>query len=179
MNPNTNVHLYMVDFTTVKFVQILIKCYSDCLNPNHLGFLARNLPQSAKVQHCALSLWHIPWTQAKLGQQAPYKVAVTDGPYRHISLKSNNTMRWILAGLRWLGLRAEITASTRHQTQRLISCNLKISFGVDTSSNLMTDTKYAGLISQPDNCPSEHRIGCPSQKYTGQKNVSHFQVGIE
>ena len=46
-------------------------------NSNPLGIFTRNLPESFKILHCAVSKWHILSTLTKLRHQAPCKDMVT------------------------------------------------------------------------------------------------------
>ena len=41
------------------------------LNPTSLEISTRACPDSAQVHHCVVTQWHILWTSAKFGHQAP------------------------------------------------------------------------------------------------------------
>ena len=69
---------YHLAFQCVHVLAVYCSGRERCsFNPNSLGIFTRNLPESFKILHCAVSKWHIFSTYTKLRHQAPCKDMVT------------------------------------------------------------------------------------------------------
>ena len=67
-------------------------CLGDnAVNPKSLAILAKNLPESAKIQHHAVTLPHNCWTWIEVGHPAPDAKVSLSGLYSTKSTKIQQT----------------------------------------------------------------------------------------
>ena len=75
-----------VTFTCLNVYLKVFLVNMSWFNPNPLAILAKNLPESAKIQHHAVTLPPNCWTWLELGHPAPCKVSLS-GLYSTESIK--------------------------------------------------------------------------------------------